>query len=147
MPRLRDVKRWCALAIAAAALIGGCRLASERQRYCTESTETGYCQPERISVERLIAQANAFHGRRVRVRGFAHVAADNSGLYPTKEDADEWRGKRGLWLDVSTRRADPVDQVVEVEGTFDQVNQGFQNNWSGSITNVFRLKKYDESAR
>jgi hypothetical protein len=36
--------------------------------------------------------------------------------------------------------------VVEVEGTFDQVNQGFQGNWSGAITNVFHLKRFEAEA-
>lgn len=146
MPILCSGPSWCLLALTVALVAASCRLSEERHRHCTESTESGYCMPERVSLERLIGTPAAFHGRRVRVRGFAHVAVDNSGIYPTKEDSDEWRSKRGLWLDVPTRHADPVDQLVEVEGTFDQVNQGFGGNWSGAITHVFRIKKLDQAA-
>ncbi|MBN2358823.1 MAG: hypothetical protein JXR83_05175 [Deltaproteobacteria bacterium] len=145
--RRRRARAVIATGLAAVLLGPACSLARERDRYCRESTESGFCRPERIAIERLIARAGAHHGRRVKVRGYAHLAVDNSGLYPTQEDCDEWRSQRGLWLEVPARGADPLDRMVEVEGTFDRANRGHQGHWAGAITHVFRLKPIADEPR
>jgi hypothetical protein len=120
-----------------------CLAGDAKLQYCRESTESGYCQATKVSLATILNKPDAFHGKRVKVVGYAHVGPDRQGLYPSKADYDEWKSKRGLWLDLPRPAREPIDHAVEIEGTFDKDNAGQRGDWGGAMTNIFEIKKIE----
>jgi hypothetical protein len=55
-------------------------------------------QPESVSIIRLIATPEKYHGKFVRVEGYLHNQFENSAIYLSKDDADHLIGKNALWV-------------------------------------------------
>ena len=93
-----------------------------------------------VSVYELIAKPVEYHGKRVRVLGFAHFEFEGNGLYAHREDYEHQLTRNGLWLARPLGTPDSAqDRYVLVEGTFNARMQGHFGMWSGSLLNVTRL--------
>jgi hypothetical protein len=132
------------LALSASVVIGGAWLATAQARGRTES----------VSLIRLIANPERYHGKKVRVIGFARLQFEGSGVYVHEDDYRHGITRNGLWLGSFASRqgrqpTDPIsikgnDKYAIVEGTFDMNNHGHRGMWSGAITNVTRFQLWSD---
>src|SRR5262245_48410663 len=53
---------------------------------CGQSDDHGLCNLYDVSLYELITRPAEFHGKRVRVIGFAHFEFESNGLFPHRED-------------------------------------------------------------
>lgn len=113
---------------------------------CASVDSAGLCDLYGVSIIDLIARPAAFHGKRVRIIGYAHFEFEGNGLYLSRED---WRRgilRNGLWLEPPPERPDSLnDRYVLVEATFDAMQAGHFGMWSGSLEKVVRLQSWGDS--
>jgi hypothetical protein len=103
----------------------------------------------RVSMIRLIANPERYHGKPVRVEGFLTVGFEDNAIYLSREDAGYLITKNGLWvtiLDEDWERLgkDPrkfKDSYVLIEGVFDKDSLGHLGAFSGSIREVWRVQE------
>lgn len=107
---------------------------------CVAQGPANTCVIFGVSVYELIANPVEYHGKRVRVFGFAHFEFEGNGLYAHREDYEHQLNRNGLWLEQPLGTPDSVqDKYVLVEGTFNARMRGHFGMWSGSLLDVTRL--------
>lgn len=110
-----------------------------------------------VSIIRLIADPDAYDGKKIRVEGYLHIRFENNALYLSKEDGDHLMGKNGLWISVDSSvelqaikkgggfevPAEGIKyfdaKYVLLEGIFDKSKLGHLGAYSGTIANVTRI--------
>lgn len=107
-----------------------------------------------VSLVRLIAQPDQYHGRAIRVAGYLHCRFESYALYLSKEDADYLRSKNAIWVTFSDEfrrswssaekpgRYNPEDfdcKNVVLEGCFNKDEHGHLGATSGGIIDVTRV--------
>jgi hypothetical protein len=99
-----------------------------------------------VAMVQLIATPERFHGKLVRVIAFFKHEFEGTVLYPHREDYDQALIPNGIWIDVplnnSSYKAMSLGYVV-AEGTFDAKSKGHMGMWSGTLTKVSRLQKWE----
>ena len=91
-----------------------------------------------VSIGRLVASPEAFHGKTVRVTGVASVHFEGNRLSPSRGYADL---KGTLWVDFDRDKHNELDgKVAVVEGTFDGLTFGHWDCCGGAILNVTRTQ-------
>jgi hypothetical protein len=114
---------------------------------CGARDLAGGCRLYDVSIIDLIARPAEFHGKVVRVSGFAHFEFEGNSLYLTRDDYLHGVYRNGLWLDPPTGLAPMADSLndryVLVEATFDALDQGHMGLWSGSLLNVSRMQLWE----
>ena len=101
--------------------------------------------PTPVSIVQLIANPRAYHGKFVRIIGFASVRFEGTAIYLHEEDYKHSISKNALWLDLDggkSRREylEFHERYVLVEGTFDANMKGHRSANSGSIRNIKRME-------
>jgi len=108
---------------------------------CVQLASSNECAVYGAAIHELIARPRDFHGKRVRVLGYAHAEFESSGLYAHREDFEHAMLSNGLWL--SAEVGDSVqDKYVLAEGTFNARMRGHLGMWSGSLVDVTRLETH-----
>ena len=100
-----------------------------------------------VSLVQLIANAEKFDGRPVRVYGVIQLEFEGNALYLSKEHLHQGIYKNAVWLspDYALLEAKPEElrklngRYVLVEGRFSAKNTGHLGLFSGAIENVTRL--------
>ncbi len=93
----------------------------------------------------LLANPDIYHGKRVRLVGFANFEFESNGLYVSREDWRQSIYRNGLWVDLPGDRpsaGQPNRRYVLVEGTFRADRQGHMGLWSGTLEQVTRLRAW-----
>jgi len=92
-------------------------------------------QPLEVSLIQLIANADAFDGEYVRVRGFYRREFEGTAIYVHREDYERRLTRNGLWVsgDVAFDQ-----QYVLIEGRFSATRRGHLGLYSGEIGEVTR---------
>ena len=99
-------------------------------------------EPQFISMIQLIQQMEKYHGKTVRVIGFASLEFEGKALYVGRDDFENGITKNAAWLDVklTPETQELHKKYVIVEGEFDQDQLGHLKLFSGTITKVTRLE-------
>lgn len=106
-------------------------------------------RPLAVSLIRLIANPDAFDGKRVRVFGYVRVEHEGTAVYLHREDYVRGLSKNGLWLAASdsapagSREAAVQNRYALVEGRFNTKKTGHMGLWSGTIEEITRLEPWD----
>lgn len=102
-------------------------------------------RPTPVSIVQLIANPRAYHGKFVRVIGFASVRFEGTAIYLNEDDYRHGIHKNGLWLDLDggkPRREylEFHEKYVLIEGTFDANMKGHRGAFSGAIIHIKRIE-------
>ena len=115
---------------------------------CEESSQ-------HVSLYRLIANPDEFHGKKVYVTGFVRIGLENMSICPSRHALSY---KDCLWLRIDEgeyeTQADMVRfdranrkwrqfnrQVVSVRATFDKNETGHFGLWSGGLTHIVQVQR------
>ena len=102
-------------------------------------------RPTDVSMVQLIANPKEYHGKFVRLIGFASVEFEGTAVYLHQDDYKYDIPKNGLWLDIDFQRQKKFDgRYVLVEGTFDAERKGHHGIFSGTIKDVKRLDVWSQ---
>jgi len=105
-------------------------------------------EPLEVWLVQLIANPKDYHGKVVRVVGFARLEFEGDALYLHQDDDKHNITKNGLWLEVTAdlrkRQADYDQKYVLLEGTFNAKETGHLGRWSGSIQKITRIQVWIE---
>ncbi|QDU20245.1 hypothetical protein [Urbifossiella limnaea] len=102
-----------------------------------------------VSLIRLIANPDAFDGKRVRVHGFVRVEHEGTSVYLHREDYVRALSRNGLWLAASdvavpgSREAAVNNRYALIEGRFSAKMTGHRGMWSGAIQDITRMEPWD----
>ena len=119
--------------------------ASSKADFCEEVDAGGRCSLWGPSMIALIANPDAYHGKRVRLIGFVNFEFEGNGLYISREDWRQAIYRNGLWVDLPGDRpasGQPNRRYVLIEGTFRADHQGHMGMWSGALERVTRLQAW-----
>lgn len=101
--------------------------------------------PMEISIINLIATPEKYHGKIVRVVGFAVLKFESTALYLSEQDATKRVTKNALWIDIDGRNDKYRSlnmRYVLIEGIFDAKNRGHMSLCSGAIKDISRLEPW-----
>lgn len=106
---------------------------------------------EDVSIIQLISNPNEFHGKTVRVIGYARLQFEGEALYLHSDDYKYAISKNGLWLsttDEILKNREAFDRkYILVEGVFNAMHQGHAGLFSGSIEKIQRFQVWYNSAQ
>ncbi len=95
----------------------------------------------------LIANPEAWDGKKVRLIGFLRLEFEGDALYLHKEDYEHQISNNAVWID-RPRGLTPAQlkaintQYVICEGTFRAGNHGHMGMFSGTLNNINRLEAW-----
>ena len=113
---------------------------------CAQTDTAGRCALYQVSVIDLIARPAEFHGKRVRIIGYARFEFEGNALYLSREDWRRGIDRNGLWLEPPAGRPDSLnDRFLLVEATFVATDGGHLGLWSGSLKGVDRLEAWGDA--
>jgi hypothetical protein len=104
-----------------------------------------------VSLIRLIANPEAFDGKRVRVIAFLNLEFEGNALYVSRADSENNVSKNGVWIDVPEQvRKDArqySDRYVLVEGVFSAKDHGHLGVFSGALGKVSRVEVWSRRGK
>jgi hypothetical protein len=100
---------------------------------------------QQVSIVQLIANPQAYDGKKVRLVGFLQLEFEGNGLYLHKEDYEHEITENALWVDappdLRKEQRDAVNtQYVICEGTFKASGHGHMGIFSGELSDVTRIE-------
>ncbi|SIT94928.1 hypothetical protein [Pontibacter indicus] len=113
--------------------------------------------PERVSLIKLLANPDKYHGKRVLVAGFLHLEHEDNSLYFSKEHANYLSTENAVWVKLgknmrvedaegSPTTTDALNRkYVMIIGKFNKDGAGHMGIFSGEIEGIeriFELKKF-----
>ena len=110
----------------------------DKQNFPTEAVDTTIIQ--------LLANPDAYDGKKVRVIGVGNAATENCSLSLTKDD---WKYSTGncLWVALDRAFLEELQQYngeyVIVEGVFDKDERGHSDAFQGAIKNISRYELWN----
>ncbi len=123
-------------------LDSGAQLSIDSLR-CVQLDTANQCALYGVSLHELLAQPREYHGKRVRVIGFAHFEFEGDALYLSREDFERGIAINALWLPRPTGSLDSIaNHDVVVEATFDALFRGHFSMTSGALVNVTRMDRW-----
>lgn len=102
-----------------------------------------------IALMHLIQHPEKYHGKKVRVIGFAALEFEHKALYVSKEDYDNAITKNGVWINLEINEDNKTynKKYVLVEGTFDKDNLGHLKMFSGTLRNIERIEIWSKEKK
>ncbi len=142
--------RFTFILILIASSISGCTTES---KVLIEELERPSTRIHSVSLINLIATPKKYHGKYVRLNGYAHIQFEDYVIYLSKDDATYLNGKNGLWLSFTSKHLELEpknfskkvsleyfdNKFVLIEGVFDMNKRGHMGATSGSIVKISRL--------
>lgn len=105
----------------------------------------GKDRPDYVSIIELVVNGAKYDGKEVFVRGFLTVKFESTGLYLTRECAENGLTKNGLWVRFSSTLENQTNilkfnkKYVSLKGTFNAKNRGHMELWSGTIDEISKI--------
>ena len=102
-----------------------------------------------VSIIKLIAAPEKYHGRVVRVIGVGNLEFEGCAVYLSRDDYKYRVHKNGLWIELDEKATSYEDakefngKYVIIEGTFDKNDAGHFGMWSGSIKKITRYELWE----
>ena len=145
------------LVLAGLFLIQGCDQASLARRNRNEvqpkaqvekespqQTTVGSSSDIASTLLRVLANPQAFQGKKVQLIGFVHLEFEGNAIYLHREDFQYSLYQNSIWLSIpsdSRKQFLNVNNTYAfVEGTFNTEYRGHMNLFSGSIENITTFK-------
>ncbi len=102
-----------------------------------------------LSLIEVIANAQEYDGKAIRVVGFLNLEFESKALYLSRDDAQHSVTKNALWVELEkwTEYKKFNKHYVLIEGIFDANNKGHLQLYSGSLTHIKRLILWGESTK
>lgn len=101
-------------------------------------------QYERVSLVRLLAAPERYEGRKVEVAGFVTLQSEGNGLHLDKDAYEAGLRKNAIWIDTRGLPASQINRnhlrYGEVAGTFTASSLGQYSSYSGTLTQVRRIR-------
>ncbi len=101
-----------------------------------------------VGITMLLANRDAYHGKRVLVMGVGRIAFESNGLFQSREHEQVGVGKEAIWLSIDVDKFGGEEamkalngQYVYVEGEFNGHLKGHMDNFGATITNITRYEK------
>ncbi|MGZ4976197.1 MAG: hypothetical protein ACXV8O_03505 [Methylobacter sp.] len=104
-------------------------------------------EPLHVSMIQLIANPDEYQGKVIRFIGFLKLAFEGNVIYVHREDYERAIIPNGVWVDIgkemykSSRKLS--GHYVIVEGQFNAKDKGHMGMWSGTVTAVQRLDRWE----
>jgi hypothetical protein len=100
---------------------------------------------ESVSMVRVLANPEKFHGKRIRVIGFLRLEFEGNALYLHEEDYRHLLTDNALWVDMGADKehAGLSMHYVLIEGTFNAKLRGHLGLCSGVIEKITRAEVWD----
>ncbi len=103
---------------------------------------------EEVSLVRLIANPQAYDGRKIRVIGFLNLEFEGDAIYLHREDFEYGITENAFWVDVPQdmtvkQRTELNLRFVICEGRFVASRHGHMGMFGGEITNITRLEPWE----
>jgi hypothetical protein len=100
-----------------------------------------------VSLIQLIANPQAYDGKKVRLIGFLRLEFEGNAIYLHREDYEHGISSNGLWIDVPRDMTKDQQQAVNTqyaicEGVFRASEHGHMDMFSGELTSVSRLQAW-----
>lgn len=105
-----------------------------------------------VSLIQLIANPQAYDGKRVRLIGFLRIEFEGDAIYLHKEDFDYAITRNALWIDIPEDMRPSQKELVDLhyvlcEGTFRAGRHGQMGLFSGELSDVQRLQSWADHPR
>jgi hypothetical protein len=101
-------------------------------------------EPLDVSMVQLIANAQKYDGKLIRVIGFLRLEFEGNELYLHREDYENGISKNGIWVDVYSETMKKSKNLnmhyVLLEGIFNANDHGHGGASSGAIENIRRAE-------
>jgi hypothetical protein len=108
-------------------------------------------EPADVTLVQLIANADKFDGKLIRVIGFLRLEFEGNVLYLHREDYENALLGNGVWVDVTPamakRRTALNMNYVLLEGIFSARDRGHMGMWSGAIRQIRRAELWAHAKR
>ncbi|MGN1318376.1 MAG: hypothetical protein ACI4VF_05115 [Lachnospirales bacterium] len=147
------MKKFFVVLLSVVILCGGCVFAGNETTTALEfkapvqipENEINY-----VSEYRLIGSPKDFDGKKVRVVGYLKYEISNQYLYVSKDDCDLNITKNALWCNISPIKLKTKyenlkalnGKYVVIEGTFNGLNSGHTDLYSGAIENITLVREW-----
>lgn len=100
-----------------------------------------------VSIVQLIANPQAYDGKKVRLIGFLRLEFEGNALYLHREDFEHGILENALWIDaphdMRKEQRDAINtQYVICEGKFKASGHGHMGMFSGELTDITRLESW-----
>jgi hypothetical protein len=108
-------------------------------------------EPTDVTLVQLVANADKFDGKLIRVIGFLRLEFEGNVLYLHREDYENALLGNGIWVDVTPtmekqRTALNMNYVL-LEGVFGSHDRGHMGMWSGAIRQIRRAEVWRPARR
>jgi hypothetical protein len=105
-----------------------------------------------VSVLQLIANSQAYDGKRVRFIGFLRLEFEGNAIYLHREDYQHQISRNAVWINVPQDMTKQEQQAVNMHyvicsGVLEASKRGHLGMFSGEITNVTRLQSWDRDVK
>lgn len=141
------MKKFIALAAAAMLIFSGMSVVAEDgpvtyyYGYNAEEKDINY-----VSEYTLIGSPSDYDGKKVRIVGVLNIENNNSSIYVSSDDRTNKITKNALWINLNTFRYPKISELngkyVIIEGTFNGLNSGHTDYYSGSIENIIKVQEW-----
>ena len=105
---------------------------------------------EDVSIINLIASPEKFHGKTIKISGYAKISKETSALYLSEDDAKYTNFPNSIWLDIEKSKKELFETInfnnqwVFIEGEFDASHKGHLGMYRGAIVSMQRLELLQE---
>jgi len=111
--------------------------------------------PYPVSIVKLLANPDFYHGKKVHIRGYLHYKFENSAIYFTKEHADRLMGYDAIWVRYKPGLSDSLkinlktfdEKYVSIMGIFNKDEFGHMGSYAGVIENVSAIRELVDFSR
>jgi hypothetical protein len=105
-----------------------------------------------VSILKLIANPQAYDGKRVRLIGFLRLEFEGDAIYLHREDYQHQISQNALWInlphDITKQEQQAVNMhYVICSGVFEASKHGHMGMFSGEITDITRLQSWDRDVK
>ena len=98
--------------------------------------------PTNVTMIQLIATAEKYDGKLIRVIGFLSIEFEGNALYLHQEDYEQNISRDAVWVDIGSEMAKQKEVLnkhyVLLEGTFSANERGHMGAFGGAIKDVER---------
>ena len=103
-------------------------------------------QYHNVSIINLIATAEKYQGKQVRLIGYVVLGFENKSIFISDVHAKHSILSNALWMDIELNENNRIfdNRYCIVEGVFDSLSRGHLNMYSGTITDIKRIDKWEE---
>jgi hypothetical protein len=126
-------------------LINACSQNKNTEEPKSEKEQTLSSDKFDISIIKLIATPEKYHGKQIQVIGYLNLEFEGDAIYLHKEDYSKGISNNGFWVNFSKETIEKKNlndynkKYVIIVGTFDMNDRGHMGMFGGTIKNITRL--------